>query len=521
MLVTYQRFKNKFDYSIPNIEESGYSFVESTIPIQNWQGEYVQTPCIRIVNAQNETLFAFKKNPYYLTLFEYNKELVKQFIDAPALDSNKDAMFMLFIDELYNKYNKTAIGTKSNNIYKKSIIELTQRTADFSIYRHSTRTKELMLAFKEYLERNARLVCDKPEDSLEFYLACVSLISSYLRDRLRFCLATRQVIGRYESSRYKIKSNWVYMKAPHNPESLGYTRGSNGNYMNRDEFEFNGIVYHNSVERVECPCCQQRVPVPAFNEDEGECDVCANTAYQIQNYSTRAPQLLGFKAKKVKPDTLYLGVELEFETSDRDLARRKVGKALRGHAIMKSDGSIHHGFEVVTCPATLDIHLEVFKKFYESKINELQNASNVGMHVHVSRRPLSVLTVGKITAFMNNEDNKTFITKIAGRSPNNYCRQDIYRSFSYPLTHSNGGDRYNTLNLQNRETIEFRIFSTPLNYEEFASKVQFCQAIVEYCKPAAIAAKLDVIKNYKTFLGWLSTQRKSYPELCAKLKGVA
>jgi len=37
------------------------------------------------------------------------------------------------------------------------------------------------------------------------------------------------------------------------------------------------------------------------------------------------------------------------------------------------------------------------------------------MHVHVSRKPLSMLTVGKLTEFMNRHENKEFITHIAGQ----------------------------------------------------------------------------------------------------------
>ena len=80
---------------------------------------------------------------------------------------------------------------------------------------------------------------------------------------------------------------------------------------------------------------------------------------KIHNYSTRVEGMLKFKAKKVKPSTIYLGCELEYETNDRSKAQIDVGKLLKGHALMKSDGTIRNGFEIVTCPATMDIHLEV------------------------------------------------------------------------------------------------------------------------------------------------------------------
>jgi hypothetical protein len=82
-------------------------------------------------------------------------------------------------------------------------------------------------------------------------------------------------------------------------------------------------------------------------------------------------------------------VSLEYETDNRNRAQLDVGKLMHGHALMKSDGSIRNGFEIVTCPATLDIHLDVFKKFYDNIPKDLKIAKNVGMHVHISRKPLS------------------------------------------------------------------------------------------------------------------------------------
>jgi hypothetical protein len=141
------------------------------------------------------------------------------------------------------------------------------------------------------------------------------------------------------------------------------------------------------------------------------------------------------------------------------------------------------------------------------------------MHVHVSRKPLSMLTVGKLTEFMNRPENKKFITYVAGRELNTYCNQSG-RTITFPITNERS-ERYNTLNLSNKDTIEFRIFSTPLTYEDFASKVQFCQAIVDYAKPCNLGAALKEQTFYQNFINWVMPQRKSYPELVSKLKEFA
>jgi hypothetical protein len=228
--------------------------------------------------------------------------------------------------------------------------------------------------------------------------------------------------------------------------------------------------------------------------------------------------MLKFKATRVRPNTVYLGCELEYETNNRNRAQLGVGKLMHGHALMKSDGSIRNGFEIVTCPATLDIHLQVFKSFFDNLPPDLKIEKNVGMHVHISRKPLSHLTLGKLTEFLNRQDNKQFIAHIAGRIDNNYARMDNGRNVTYPWRNKHGGDRYNALNLNNQNTVEVRLFATPMNYKEFASRLQFVQALVDYCMPAQSNESLKKQTHYEAFMHWLSSRKRMFPELSYHLK---
>ena len=87
-----------------------------------------------------------------------------------------------------------------------------------------------------------------------------------------------------------------------------------------------------------------------------------------------------------------------------------------------------------------DIHLDVFKKFYDNIPPDLKIQNNVGMHVHISRKPLSQLTIGKMTEFLNRDDNKEFIHHIAGRINNSYARMDKSRSLTFPWKYKQGGN---------------------------------------------------------------------------------
>jgi hypothetical protein len=331
--------------------------------------------------------------------------------------------------------------------------------------------------------------------------------------------ASNKLINSWETVRTSTNLNFV-VGSDESPEDYGYyylAVDYKQYWLKPDEYVHNDTIFNRNELTATCSQCNNLCPESFIDVEENICLTCLKERYKIHNYSVRAPELLKFKAKKANLDTLYLGCELEYETTNRDVARVKVSKAMKGHAILKSDGSIRNGFEIVTCPATLDIHLEEFKKFFDPLPVELLNDSNVGMHVHVSRAPLSVLTVGKLTEFMNKEENRPFITHIAGRSLNGFCNQNSNRTISFPLT-SRSGERYNTLNLCNKDTIEFRIFSTPLTYADFASKIQFCQALVDYSKPCKQAVALKIQTTYSNFIEWLTPQRKAYPELIAKIK---
>jgi hypothetical protein len=313
-------------------------------------------------------------------------------------------------------------------------------------------------------------------------------------------------------------TEWKHIHKNTDPIDYGYLFNDRYDiWLKPEQFFHDGNVYNRDEVDIEtCTNCGNE-SVTELMVDK-VCHHCLNASYKIHNYSTRVENMLKFKATRVRPNTVYLGCELEYETNNRNRAQIGVGKLMHGHALMKSDGSIRNGFEIVTCPATLDIHLNVFKKFYDNIPPDLRIENNVGMHVHISRRPLSQLTIGKLTEFLNRLDNKQFIGHIAGRIDNAYARMDSGRTIIFPRKNRHGGDRYNALNLNNEKTIEVRLFATPMNYKEFASRLQFVQALVDYCSPAQSSESLKKQTHYESFMNWLSSRRRMFPELSYHLK---
>ena len=311
---------------------------------------------------------------------------------------------------------------------------------------------------------------------------------------------------------------WKHIHKSTDPINYGYLFNDRHDiWLKPEQFYHDGNIYNRDEVDIEtCTNCgNETVTELMINK---VCHHCLDASFKIHNYSTRVEQLLKFKATRVRPNTVYLGCELEYETNNRNRAQLGVGKLMHGHALMKSDGSIRNGFEIVTCPATLDIHLDIFKKFYDNMPPDLKIANNVGMHVHISRKPLSQLTIGKLTEFLNRLDNKDFLHHIAGRIDNSYARMDSDRTVTFLRKYSHGGNRYNALNLINEKTIEVRLFATPMNYKEFASRLQFVQALVDYCSPAQSNESLKKQTHYQAFMHWLSSRKRMFPELSYHLK---
>jgi len=426
-------------------------------------------------------------------------------ITSPSYKTNANTM----LDALYYKANEPNYYNK-NGTLKKGFWGALARRLRSQALRVSCNTQHMLTEAVRIAANDNSTTASEIQNYFHNYVPAWSYYQDVLTNDWYVDGSQRRVrLGNTE---------WVHINRSTNPSSYGYTFNErNDIWLRADQFYHSGNVYNRSeVNIVECRQCGTET-VDELTID-GVCHNCLDASFKIHNYSTRVEGMLKFKATRVRPNTVYLGCELEYETNNRNRAQIGVGKLMHGHALMKSDGSIRNGFEIVTCPATLDIHLEVFKKFYDNIPPDLKIEKNVGMHVHVSRKPLSQLTIGKMTEFLNRLDNKQFIAHIAGRIDNSYARMEDDRTVTFPLRNRNGGNRYNALNLNNEKTIEVRLFATPMNYKEFASRLQFVQALVDYCSPAQSSLALKKQTHYESFMGWLSSRRRMFPELSNHLK---
>ena len=218
----------------------------------------------------------------------------------------------------------------------------------------------------------------------------------------------------------------------------------------------------------------------------------------IRSYHTSSESLghIPSKYDKRTPRVL-LGLELEMEIKDNYCRDERAGILLEGigeyndslYALCEEDGSLEHGFEMVTAYTGLDVHakqLEFFKSGLRGAISH--DSDNCGLHVHICKADMSTLHGAKMILFINDQANQRLIKAIARRDDSSYAKFknkqgdkqwlksamgcESKRSQLRNLNH----DRYEALNFKNDKTIEFRLFKGSLVYETIMSCLEFTYA---------------------------------------------
>jgi hypothetical protein len=210
-----------------------------------------------------------------------------------------------------------------------------------------------------------------------------------------------------------------------------------------------------------------------------------------------------------KPRVL-LGLELEMEIKDSYSCDARAGELLENigiyegegryqYALCENDGSLDHGFEMVTGYTGLDVHAEQLKFFKDHGLKGAisHDSDNCGLHVHICKSDMTTLHGAKMILFINDQANQKLIKAIARRDSSDYAKFknksqdkqwlkdaigcDGKRSQLRNLNH----DRYEALNFKNSDTIEFRLFKGSLVYETIMSCLEFTYATWFFCRESS------------------------------------
>lgn len=231
----------------------------------------------------------------------------------------------------------------------------------------------------------------------------------------------------------------------------------------------------------------------------------------------------------------YLGVELEIDGGGEydSKAQRLLDMAnLNGleFVYIKHDGSLDDGLEIVTHPMSLQFHqaempwkavmAEAIRMGYTS-----HKACTCGLHVHVSRaafgedREAQEPAIARILYFV--EKHWEELLKFSRRSQRQLeqwaARYGFKNQPQEILDHAKKGGsrgRYSCVNLENYDTIEFRIFRGTLKYNTLIATLQMVDRICD----VALYLSDDQLKDmsWTTFVSGIDKDK--YPELIQYLK---
>lgn len=198
-------------------------------------------------------------------------------------------------------------------------------------------------------------------------------------------------------------------------------------------------------------------------------------------------------------DNRYFGVELEIddggEVDENARLIMNVVNRRTEHIYCKHDGSIDDGFELVSHPMTLAYHMK--KMPWLDVLNEAQRlgylshrAETCGLHIHINRTAFGKTVdeqeavIARILYFF--EKNWEELLRFSRRTryqlerwAARYGYKDQPREILDHAKKGAYGQRYTCVNLQNANTIEFRIFRGTLKYNTFIATLQLVNRVCE------------------------------------------
>lgn len=237
----------------------------------------------------------------------------------------------------------------------------------------------------------------------------------------------------------------------------------------------------------------------AFYEDGEDYPYCRECFEKlndtpIKNYSYK-PEPIFYGS-----GNLFYGVELELDKGgeNHENARQliEIANSQNERIYTKHDGSIHDGFEVVSHPMSLDYHINsmnwntIFEKAVSLGYRSHQTQT-CGYHIHVSRAAFGKTyeeqeeVIGRIVFFVEKHWNE--LVKFSRRNLDNlnhwaakYATISDTTNETYQKAKEKCQGRYVAVNLENPNTIEFRMFRGTLRYKTFIATLQLVDEII-YC----------------------------------------
>lgn len=270
---------------------------------------------------------------------------------------------------------------------------------------------------------------------------------------------------------------------------------------------------------VECDDCNEE-----YYEDDGHTCEEDNDSNLIASYSYKPyPRFYTHKNKPVVKSDIFMGIELEVESRqhDRCESAEHVIAMLRDRVYLKEDGSISHGYEIVTHPHTLEAYQKDIRWEFLNDIKNMGmrswNTGSCGLHVHINRasfmgdnyaqREAHYLRFNKLIY-----DNQRQVERIAGRSSSYAKFSDKGNLVAKVKDGQQISDRYSAVNMEPDDTLEIRVFRGSLRKERVLSAIEFVHAAAEYTRYLKVDSKHAPF-SWARFVSYISANSDTYPNL--------
>jgi len=238
---------------------------------------------------------------------------------------------------------------------------------------------------------------------------------------------------------------------------------------------------------------------------------------KIWNYSFK-PEPSFYKEREEKKP-LYFGIELEVQGPNKSGTYRDWNRDVRkfpDFVYCKDDSSVIGGYEIVSHPTSFkwlvknrilwSSILKIRKIGYKS-----YNTDCCGMHIHMNKSKFNSIEIYKYDYFIRS--NEKFIRDISQRTKRNLSKwAGIDRDGEYKSTRKAkerfGGERHVAFNVNNRETVELRIFRGTLNPKSFYKNIEFCHSLYYFLKNCSLAKA-----NPEEYMKYVEKRRLKYINL--------
>lgn len=238
---------------------------------------------------------------------------------------------------------------------------------------------------------------------------------------------------------------------------------------------------------------------------------------------------------KVEYQNLRLG--LEVESLFRGSYEKKL-KALEefsnvlgpNNVKYKYDGSlcdchdINKGVEFVTMPFYFE-HFKEMSKKWERAFDGFRNmgghsfdSSKTGCHIHISRDAF-ISFRHLYNFYMGIVKNPRFTARIAKRSMNEFCETPAGKAgtrfkgasrYAVDSILKRAGSRYQMVNLQNKNTVEVRVYKGNIKWSSVMEYMQHVYSMFEYSLLITQLKKDFTVEEYRQFV---IANKGKYPEL--------